>query len=364
MEKSGIRKKKMTGMVLAVLMAVMLNGCGNSSKSEYASEDTAAATAYNASMDGGLYEAMPQEAAAAAEEAGTDAEIVQKDSAVNSRKLIKNVDMGVETKEFDTLLSNVEQKVAQLGGYLEQSNINNGSYSSNFHSRSASLTARIPADRLDLFLSDVAEWSNITYKNEYVEDVTLQYVDLESHKKALQAEQESLLSMLEQAQSIEDIIAINEQLTDVRYRLESMESQLRTYDNKIQYSTVYLYIDEVERYEPVAAKSAGERIKEGFVRNLHKVGDGISNFCIEFVIALPIILTFAVIAGICIVIMLVIIKAGEKKAAAGRAKRQARAAQAQQAKNAPGPSGSLYERYRKEEKNPPKSGEEKGRENS
>ena len=62
----------------------------------------------------------------------------------------------------------------------------------------------------------------MTRKSESTEDVTLQYVDLQSHKKALLAEQESLLSMMEQAESIEDIIAINEQLTDVRYQIESM----------------------------------------------------------------------------------------------------------------------------------------------
>ena len=80
---------------------------------------------------------------------------------------------------------------------------------------------------------------------------------LQSHKKALLAEQESLLSMMEQAESIEDIIAINEQLTDVRYQIESMESQLRTYDNQVDYSTVNLYIDEVERYHARSGKERG-----------------------------------------------------------------------------------------------------------
>ena len=69
--------------------------------------------------------------------------------------------------------------------------------------------------------------------------MTLQYVDLESHKKALTTEQDRLIELMEQAETVEDIITIEGRLSEVRYQLESMESQLRTYDNKIDYSTVY-----------------------------------------------------------------------------------------------------------------------------
>ena len=56
---------------------------------------------------------------------------------------------------------------------------------------------------------------------------------------------------------MEDIITIEQRLSDVRYQLESMESQLRSYDNRVDYSTVYLYIDEVEVYTPVEEETVG-----------------------------------------------------------------------------------------------------------
>jgi hypothetical protein len=71
-------------------------------------------------------------------------------------------------------------------------------------------------------------------------------VDLESHKKALQEEEKRLLSFMEDAESIEDLITIEDRLTNVRYQLESMESQLRTYDNQVNYSSVHMNIEEVE----------------------------------------------------------------------------------------------------------------------
>lgn len=323
MKGKNTRKFATLGILLAALMVSAVSGCGSAgSKYESAADTTAASAPMGAeAWDGGIYEnaAMAEEIVEAEYGEEQPAESVQD----QSRKLIKNVDMSVETEEFDLLIRNVEQRVEELGGYVEQSNVYNGSYTSDYRSRNASITARIPAQNLDQFITDVAEQSNVTRKNESVEDVTLQYVDLESHKKALLAEQESLLTMLEQAESIEDIIAINEQLTDVRYRIESMESQLRTYDNKINYSTVYLDVQEVEQYEPYVAKSTSERISEGFVRNLRKVGNGISNFFIELIIALPIIVTFAVIIGILVLILYALIKSSEKRAAKRREKMMA-----------------------------------------
>lgn len=341
MKKSGNRKVagKLAGMLLAALCTAAVSGCGSTSGSTYeAAMDTAAVTMAEPSDAAGFGGTIYENAAAAefkSEESGdgqSAAEVMPEEyeaeqSASNSRnqnrKLIKTVDMSVETEEFDLLISNVEKRVEELGGYVEQSNVYNGSYTSNYRSRSASITARIPAEQLDLFVTDVAEQSNVIRKNESVDDVTLQYVDLESHKKALLAEQESLLAMLEKAESLEDIITINAQLTDVRYQLESMESQLRTYDNKINYSTVYLNVEEVEQYEPYVTKSTSERISEGFVRNLRRVGDGISNFFIELVIALPLIVTAAVVIGIFVLVIYVLIKSGEKRAAKRRERMQA-----------------------------------------
>lgn len=351
-----IRRKKIRRLSAMLSMAVLLmavaGGCGSSSSNGWeGAKDTVSMEApMAASMDGGLYEN-----AAMAEE-GAGEEVPEQQVQASDRKLIKTVDMSVETEEFDTLVSNVETKVSSLGGYIEMSNVYNGSYTSNYRSRSADITARVPADKLDQFITEVAEYSNVIRKEERVEDVTLQYVDMESHKKALMAEQESLLSMLENAQSIEDIIAINEQLTDVRYRIESMESQLRTYDNKINYSTLYLNIQEVEQYEPYAPKSAGERIREGFVRNLHRVGDGISNFFIELVIALPILAVMAVVIAIVVGIVYLIIKAGEKNAekhrqkmAERRMQMQSRQMQSRQRPAAP-PMGQTEQKNAKEQK--------------
>ena len=63
----------------------------------------------------------------------------------------------------------------------------------------------------------VSEIGNVTQKNESVEDVTLQYVDVESRKKALETEQERLMELLSSAENMEDLLAIESKLSEVRY---------------------------------------------------------------------------------------------------------------------------------------------------
>lgn len=221
--------------------------------------------------------------------------------------------MEVETEEFDTLLSKVEKKVNALGGYIESSYTYNGSSYYGSRSRDASMTIRIPAEKLDDFLSEVAESSNVISRNDSVTDVTLQYVDLESHKKVLLAEQDRLLELMEQVETIEDIIALESRLSEVRYQLESMESQLRTYDNQISYSTIYLNINEVTKLTPVKEQSTWEKISTGFVDSLYGVGAGLMNFIIRLIINLPYLVLWAVVILVIVLIIKMIRKSMKKR---------------------------------------------------
>lgn len=309
--------KKWKVLSLVAVLGLVLTGCGGSSD-KYA--DTSAAVAEEAYDSGGtgylsddIY-SYAQENGYAAEEPAEDVS----DDAVEgsespevadtSRKLIKNVDLEVETEEFDDLLTTIEQKTEALAGYIEESYTYNGSAYRGGSTRNASLTIRIPAGKLNTFLSEVAEVSNVISRNERVTDVTLQYVDMESHKKALVAEQDRLLELLEQAENIEDIISIESRLSEVRYQIESMESQLRTMDNQVSYSTINLSIEEVKQLTPVKEQSVGEKIATGFWKNLTRVGAGILNFGIGLIISIPYVLLWGIIIAIVVFIIRSVLK--------------------------------------------------------
>lgn len=280
---------------VAAVLALLTAGCGaaagNTSAQEMVTEEAYDTAAAYVSDD--IYASEAAEEAYTGENGAGGTSAMQ--VADTQRKLIRNVNLEVETETFEDLLSTVGEKTQNLGGYIEESYTYNGSNYYGRGSRNASLTIRIPAEKLDEFLSAVSEVSNVISRNESVSDVTLQYVDMESHKKVLLAEQERLLELLEKAETIEDIISLESRLSEVRYQIESMESQLRTMDNQVNYSTVYLYINEVTKLTPVKEQNVWEKISTGFVGSLYHIGNGFVNFGIGFVIALPYIVVWAII---------------------------------------------------------------------
>ncbi len=111
-------------------------------------------------------------------------------------------------------------------------------------------------------------------------------------------EQERLWALLEKADTLEAVIALEERLSEIRYELESFESQLRLYDNQVDYSTVYLNIDEVRVFTPTTPDSVTTRIQKGFTRNLEGVVNGLVNFTVWLLSSLPTLILLAAILAL------------------------------------------------------------------
>ena len=337
MRKDAYRgKRSLTAAFMCAVTAAVLFGCGSSGNSakesayyddgDYGAGAVAMAeSAYdtNALYDSKAYEGDYEEAYEDMEAPEAPSEPSKAETpADTSRKLITTMYISAETEDMDELLARVESKVTGLGGYIENSDIQNGSYRTYSDKkrsyRNASLTIRIPAAALSGFISDFQEHSNITSQSKNVEDVTLTYADLDSHKKMLKAEEDRLLAFMEQAETVEDMLTVEERLTDVQYQIDSMESQLRTYDNKINYSTVHLSIEEVIEYtviEEEEKKTMWQEIREGFAENLAAVIEGLRNFFVWFVTHIPQLVIWAIVIFVIVKIVSVFNAKRRKKRA-------------------------------------------------
>lgn len=228
-----------------------------------------------------------------------------------AQKLIRKVWLDAETEELDTLLGNVEERIAELSGYVEQRQVYHGSKNTSRRYRNAELTIRIPADKLQSFVDSMGENANITSTREETEDVTLSYVATESKKAALETEQTRLLELLAKAESMDDILQIEKRLTEVRTQLEQIVSQLRLYDNLVSYSTVYLTVSEVKEYTVVQEpETIWDRIGTGFAESWKDMCRGLEDFFVLLICAIPYLLPLAVIAA---VILLLVLRAKKKK---------------------------------------------------
>ncbi len=225
-------------------------------------------------------------------------------------KIIRTFYMDVETQEFDALITKLDSEMGRLNGYVETSKISGRSFNNRNGARFASITARIPRDKVDEFVNAVGESANVINKQESTENVTLQYADIESRKKSLQIEQDRLFALLEKADTLDSIVTLESRLSEIRYQLQNYETTLRTYDNKVEYSTVTLSIQEVEKLSPTVEikQSVGTRIKNGFSDTMYNISEGLQNFLVWFIVNLPYLLIWAVIIAIITIIIRKVIK--------------------------------------------------------
>lgn len=302
--------KKMTAILVTLCMlAALLAGCGGASKSTQAFDAAAAAPAEAA--NGAYYDMESAKSEDGGLTGDTDSTVLPE-----GRKWIITVNMSAETEDLDALMEALNGKISGLGGYVEDQDSYNGSMYSSRRYRSASLTVRIPAQRVDEFTEEMSGIANVVSTNLSREDITLSYVATESRVKALQTEEARLLELMEQAETMADLLEIESRLTDVRYELENRASQLRLYDNQVDYATIYLSIDEVQEYTPVEDPTVWERISGGFVSSIKGVGNGLLDLLVWVLAKSPyLVILGGVTVGVVVLVKKRKARKAEKKAA-------------------------------------------------
>ncbi len=335
----GKRSVKMLAlMMVLVLVGGFAAGCGSASldtteaAAEQAAEDYGFDTYYNeeASYDEAAYSMETKSAdresaaettngATADEGAGEQASVdVSSTNAKksSSQKIIKRYDYDYETEHFDDAYAYLKNQVDTYGGYVSSSEIRGGGYASDY--RKLYMTARIPAEDSEQFVSELGQLGTVVSQSESAEDVTLQYSDTESRIEALEIEQDRLNALLEKADSLETIIALEDRLTEVRYELENYQSRKKLYDDLISYSTVDITLKEVNYTVEVDDGTFFSRIMTGLERSLRDIGAGFVGFVEWFIINLP----YFIVWGLIIFGVVKVIRAIRKKSKAKKLKKQ------------------------------------------
>ncbi len=294
-------KKSLAALLLALSYLTSITSCASNIEAGYDSVKSesvvinGAAADYEYSMEA----EMPTEDAIYDKGSGSTTGSSVANTGTNdlaARKLIMTADLSVETKQFDDFMATLESNIASAGAYIASSSISGSSYDDN-RVRYANLTVRIPSDTYANFVSGVSGYGNVTHQSESVNDVTLAYVDTESRIKAYETEYATLLEILEKATSLDDVLIIQNRITEVTYQLESYRSQLRTYDDLISYCTVHINVREVVELTEIkkAPMTFGERISRGWNDTCEDVAKGAEDFAVWFVSSLPILVIWAVV---------------------------------------------------------------------
>ena len=280
--------KRTRFFALFLSLCILLTACGSAAPTEDGFFGGAEADMNSAALD---QIEMPFETVAAPDELKSESAI---DAPVLSdRKLIKTVQIEAETEEYDALVAALEEKLTALGGYTESRQT--GTYGKT--RRWSNMTLRIPVENLPAFVAHVTEEANVLTTSEETQDVTLQYSDTEAKLAALKTEQARLLELLAGANNLSEILEIEARLSDVTYELERYESQKRGYDNRINYATVHLSLEEVAVLTELEEPTVWTRIRDGFTESLQGVSDGFVDLFVYLIAGSPYIaVTGAVLA--------------------------------------------------------------------
>jgi hypothetical protein len=305
-------KNKLLSIIL-FMQCILLVSCASSSYT--ASSDTS--LNYRVDDNYGVYAEeeieYAAETVAASDMSYSDSENAGND--LSERKIITTASLSYQTQVYDEFVSSLTQCITEYNGYIESTEMyGNGLYST-YSSRSAYITARVPADSYDAFMTSACSLGTLTYRTESRDDITMTYVDVESHIAALESERDALMSLMEKAESLSDVIDLQTRLTEVNYELDSYNSQLRKYDNLISYCTVNINVSEVVREViPEEAMTFGERISNGLEESFIDIADGAKEFAVWFITSLPYIAIWAVV----IIIIIVIIRCTVKRKRSGK----------------------------------------------
>lgn len=220
-------------------------------------------------------------------------------SAEFATKIIKTVKMTTETKEFDRAMTELDRLITENGGFVESSSSNGQSlYNSGVYRRNADYTVRIPAEKLESFLSASRQLLNVTYSHASSQNITTEYYDLQSRLEVLRTERESLNAMLEKADTVENMLLIRDRLYNVIEEIESYETQIRLYDSLVSYSTVYLTVEEVVEYTKVTTEQPGwgTRLLDAFRESWKDFADNFQDFTVGLLYAVPTLMVLGLIA--------------------------------------------------------------------
>ena len=163
--------------------------------------------------------------------------------------------------------------------------------------RRASLTLRIPVEKLDELLAGAEGYGRVISRTETAEDVTESYQDTAARLATQQAKMERLQALMNDTASLSDLLELESAIADTQYSIDSYETRQRTIDRQVDMSEVDIYLREDSPVEVTSEMSLGERISRAFQNSVEDFGQFLRNMLVFIVMALPALGLIAIITA-------------------------------------------------------------------
>lgn len=284
-----IRLQRLIGwLAVAVFLAFtvpVMTGCGSSTQDYMESADQAA-----------------KEAAFPAEDVNEQGVTGAEPGNIN-RKIIQNVSMSLQVADVTVTMDKIGAMCKENGGYIVRSHLDR--YDDRYN---ADITIKIPQGSLTPVITKLSNLGDLIDKTISTKDVTDEYYDSQARLKVMEAKEERLLALLGKADNISDIVAVENELGEVRSDIEVLKGRLKFLDNATSYSEISIYLEQSIPGKLAAPKGTLGKAGQGFINSINYMVSFAGNLFVFIIIILP----WAAIISVLFFIVRYFIKRGKK----------------------------------------------------
>ncbi len=224
-----------------------------------------------------------------------------------SRKIIKNGNISLKVLNLQSRMNEITKITEQLGGYVESSYVEGtvepgtttvaeAEKVKEKTTKFGSITIKIPADRYDNTFQSIITMGTVINQSTNGNDITKQYMDMESRLSNLKIQEKTYKDLLSKAQNVDEILRIETELNRIRTDIDIMQGDLKRWDEQVEYSTIYINLTEEKdaKLERVDTGSVWNRAKQGLINTINSIKNGMAWLFVFLVSTLPYILILGV----------------------------------------------------------------------
>jgi hypothetical protein len=244
--------KKILPFSLIVIATLILAACGTA-----ATESTGDVYNYSPEMGGAPIMAEDMALPASAPEARSAEQAASNSAsgvspAAIERIVIKNADLAIVVADVEGRMKNIQVMAQQMGGFVVSSNLYQNYTNTNVKVPEAQIVVRVPSEKLEEAMNQIKKDTvEVQTENISGQDVTAEYVDLQSRLKNYEAAEAQLNDILKNATDTEDVVNIFNQLVYYREQIELVKGQIKYYEEAAALSAISIRIIAEETIQPI-----------------------------------------------------------------------------------------------------------------
>ena len=191
------------------------------------------------------------------------------------RHIIQTAHVELETEYFDDTVTKLRQLAPAVDGFVESEMLTGHGW------RMLTIVMRVPVASFDTVMDQVKSLADIRYVSQRAQDVTDQFYDMIGSLEQRQVEEERILALIDEAQNINELLALEERLSSTRLSIEMYLSQLNNMAGQIAYSTISVTLFDIAEEEiEDTSPTLGERIGGAFGDSVDGTLSAVQNFIV------------------------------------------------------------------------------------